>query len=107
MENLLNVRKLSLTMSELMSQIYYLSCMEKLHATDAARRGYSHVMVRIVDTDVVVIAVAKFQYFFLSRLWIEFGVGKYLKYLSAHEMFRSIGEEGVTRSSPISCLRRL
>ena len=61
---LLNVRKLSLTMSEVTSQTYYLSCMEKLHAADVARRGYSHVMVRTVDTDVVVIAVAKFQYFY-------------------------------------------
>ena len=47
-------------MSELTSQIYYLSCMKKLHAADATRRGYSHVMVRTVDTDAVVIAVAIF-----------------------------------------------
>ena len=50
-------------------------------------------MVRTVDTDVVAIAVAKFQYIFLPKLWIEFGVGKHLKYLPAHDMFRSIGEE--------------
>ena len=31
-----------------------------LHTADAARRGYTKVMVRTVDTDVVVIAVAKF-----------------------------------------------
>ena len=47
-------------------------------------------MVRTVDTDVVVIAVAKFQYIFLSKLWVEFGAGKHLKYLPAHRMFRSI-----------------
>ena len=50
--------------------------MRKLHAANAARRGYTHVMVCSVDTDVVAIAVAKFQYIFLS-----------------HDMFRSIGEE--------------
>ena len=49
-------------------------------------------MVRTVDTDVVVIAIAKFQYFSLSELWIEFGVGKHLKYLPAHDISRSIGE---------------
>ena len=38
-----------------------------LHAADAARRGYTKVMVRTVDTDVVVIAVAKFQYISLSE----------------------------------------
>ena len=64
-----------------------------LHAADAARRGYTKVMVRTVDTDVVVIAVAKFQYLSLSELWIEFGVGKHLKYLPAHDISCSIGEE--------------
>ena len=50
-------------------------------------------MIRTVDTDVVVIAVAKFRYISLSELWIEFGVGKHLKYLPAHGTSRSIGEE--------------
>ena len=50
-------------------------------------------MVRTVDTDVVGIAVAKSQFLSLSELWIEFGVGKHLKYLPAHGISRSIGEE--------------
>ena len=53
----------------------------------------THVMVRTVDTDVFSHRIAKFQYIFLSKLWIEFGVGKYLESLPAHDMFRSIGEE--------------
>ena len=64
-----------------------------LHAADAARRRYTKVMVRTVDTDVVVIAVAKFQYISLTELWIEFGVGKHLKYLPAHDISRNIGKE--------------
>ena len=70
-------------------QIYYIAWMKKLHAL----RGYTNIMVCNVHTDVVVITVAKLQYIFLSKLWIEFGVGKHLKYLQAHNMFRSIGEE--------------
>ena len=62
-----------------------------LHAADAARRGYTKVMVRTVYTDVVVIAVAKFQYISLSELWIDFEVGNNLKYLPAHDISRSIG----------------
>ena len=54
--------------------------MKELHAAEAAKHRYNRVMVRPVDTDVVVIAIAKFQYIFLSKLWIEFGVGKHLKY---------------------------
>ena len=50
-------------------------------------------MVRTVDTDVVVIVVAKLQYIFLPKLWIEFAVGKHLKYFPAHDMIRSTGEE--------------
>ena len=64
-----------------------------LHGADAARRGYTKVMVRTVDTDFVVIAVTEFQYLSLSELWIEFGVGKHLKYLPAHDISRTIGEE--------------
>ena len=64
-----------------------------LHAADAARHGQTKVMVRTVDRDFVVIAVAKFQYLSLSELWIEFGVGKHLKYLPAHDISCSIGEE--------------
>ena len=64
-----------------------------LHATDTARRGYTKVMVCTVDIDVVVIAVAKNQYISLSELWIEFSVGKNLKYLPPHDISRSIGKE--------------
>ena len=35
----------------------------------AKKRGHTNVTVRTVDTDVVVIAVAK--YIFLSKIWIE------------------------------------
>ena len=64
-----------------------------LHPADAAIRRYTKVMVRTVDPDVVVITVAKFRYISSSELWIEFGVGKHLKYLPAHYLSRSIGEE--------------
>ena len=33
------------------------------------------------------------QYISLSELWIEFGVGKHLQYLPAHDISRSISEE--------------
>ena len=64
-----------------------------LHAANAARHGYTKVMVCTVDTAVVVIAVAKFQYISLCQLWIEFGVRKRLKYLPAHDISHNIGKE--------------
>ena len=66
-------------MAELMPQIYYLACTKKLHAAGAAMCGYTHVELRTVDTDVFSHRIAKFHYIFLSTLWIELGVGKYLK----------------------------
>lgn len=64
-----------------------------LHAADAAKRSYTKVMIRTVDTDVVVISIAKFHHISLSELWIDFGVGKHRRYLPAHDISRSIGQE--------------
>ena len=43
-------------MTQLTPETYYLARMKKLHAADAAICGYTNVMVRTVDTDVVVSA---------------------------------------------------
>ncbi len=50
-------------------------------------------MVRTVDTDVVVIAVAHFQDISLSEFWIAIGTGKHLRYLPVHDIARSNGPE--------------
>ena len=42
-----------------------------IHTADAARRGYTKEMVRTIDTDVAVIAVAKFQCISLSDFLIQ------------------------------------
>ena len=49
-------------------------------------------MVRTVDTDVVVNAVANSNTFPYPSFGLSL-VGKHLKYLPAHDMSRSIGEE--------------
>ena len=64
-----------------------------LHVADAARCGYTKVMIRTVDTDIVIIAVTAFQHITLSQLWIAFGVGKHLRYLSVHDISCSMGQE--------------
>jgi hypothetical protein len=48
-------------------------------------------MLRIVDADVVVIAVASFHELALSDLWIAFGVGKHLRHLAIHVIAASMG----------------
>lgn len=45
----------------------------------AAKCGFTKVMLRTADIDVLVIAVAAFHKLALSELWIAFGVGKNLR----------------------------
>ena len=47
-----------------------------LHAANASQSGMAKVMIRTVETDVVVIALGMFSSLNLSELWISFGVGK-------------------------------
>ena len=64
-----------------------------LHAADCAKLGHTAVMLRTVDTDVVVIAVAMFQHLTLQELWIAFGMGKYFRYIAVHEIMQVLGPE--------------
>ena len=41
-------------------------------------------MIRTVDTDVVVLAIANFYKISASELWIAFGTGKQLRYIPVH-----------------------
>ena len=66
-----------------------------VHVRDAVNRGAKNVMIRTVDTDVVVIAVSD-----LSKLqelepdvhiWIAFDMGKNFQYFSVHAIHESLG----------------
>ena len=62
-----------------------------LHITDAAERGFNKILVRTVDTDVVVLAVATVQELGMIEIWVAFGTGKDLRYVPAHEISASLG----------------
>ena len=64
-----------------------------LHVSDAVNHGYGRVMVRTVDSDVLVLAIAAVQQLSIDELWIAFGSGKSLRYLPAHEMAGALGPE--------------
>ena len=51
------------------------------------------MILRTVDTDVVVLAIANFSCLQISRLWIAFGVGKQYRYIARHDIVRALGEE--------------
>ena len=64
-----------------------------LHAADAGKCGFNRIMLRTVDTDVLVIAIAAFHELALSELWIAFGVGKHFRFVPVDEIASSMGQQ--------------
>ena len=52
--------------------------------------GYDRILLRIVDTDVVVLAIT---YYYTSEIWIAFGTGKHFRYIGAHCIAKTLGPE--------------
>ena len=58
-----------------------------IHIKDIMNSGFKSVMIRTVDTDVVVLAVAHSHGLpNVDQLWITFGTGMDLKYIPIHEI---------------------
>ena len=53
-----------------------------LHLEEAARKEYKTVLIRTVDTDFVVVAIAAVDHLDISELWIVFGIGKNFRYFA-------------------------
>ena len=67
-----------------------------VHAADASKAGYKDIIIRTVDTDVVIISIAMTQHLHFNELWIAFGTGSNLRYLAAHEIASRLGPEKAT-----------
>jgi len=63
-----------------------------VHVKDMAPQGHAKVMIRTVDTDMV-IAVAKFLQIGLKKLWVAFGTGKNYRHIAVHQIVSTIGAE--------------
>ena len=57
-----------------------------IHAFDAARKGSQKLLIRTVDTDILVLAIAYVERLGVQELWVAFGTGKKFRYLAAHEI---------------------
>ena len=62
-----------------------------MYVSDAANHGYSKVMIRTVDSDVLVLAIAAVNEAHIDELWVAFATGKSFRYLPAHEIALSLG----------------
>ena len=65
-----------------------------VHATDGAEHGMNKILLRTVDTDVVVIGISMAQKIGCDRLWFAFGTGTSptFRYLDAAAMAQALGD---------------
>ncbi len=61
-----------------------------LHVLDAVQKGSRKLMVRTVDTDVVVLGISKFHQISPDELWMAFGTKSNYCYLPIHEIVGSM-----------------
>ena len=64
-----------------------------LHAKQAAQAGHRMIVIKTVDTDVVVFAISLFRSLQIDELWIEFGVGKSKRWLPIHTYSQNLGQD--------------
>jgi len=64
-----------------------------LHAHHATQQGLKNILIRTVDTDVIVIAIASMHRLEVNTLWIGFGIGKHFRYIPVHEIANSLGPD--------------
>ena len=62
-----------------------------LHFADAAKSGYDRILLRTVDTDVVVLAIA--YTYTASEIWIVLGTGKHFRYIGVHCIAKTLGPD--------------
>lgn len=63
-----------------------------VHVIHAYRQGHKTVTIKTVDTDVVVIAAYMYPDSGLQQLWIDFGFGKYQRWISVHDLCSKLGK---------------
>lgn len=64
-----------------------------LHVQDCAHDGHTAVLIRTVDTDVVVLAIATVSKMPIKELWVAFGTGANLRYIPTHNIASDLGDE--------------
>ena len=74
-----------------------------LHVQDALQQGYKKILLRTVDTDVLVLAAAFLQQITEGEhldLWVAFRTGNHFQYIAAHEIATKLGPE-VSKALPV------
>ena len=67
-----------------------------VHARHAAQEGSKSLLVIASDTDILVVTISvmpTLQAVGMQQLWIAFGQGRNMRWIAAHELYRSIAPE--------------
>ena len=57
-----------------------------LHIKEISRTGLKDIMIRTVDTDLIIIAISLYHSLDVSQLWIDFGSGKNRGFIPIHDI---------------------
>ena len=72
------------------------------HVAHCARQGLRKVVIRTVDTGVVVLAIRPFPALRLDELWVSFGVSTHFRQIAIHEIVKNVNEKALTLFYAIS-----
>ena len=75
-----------------------------LHLANAVSKEFQKILLRTVDTDVVVLSVATAAKLDIQELWVAFGTGKNFRYMPIHEIVASIGPSKSQALPNVSCI---
>ena len=64
-----------------------------LQVAHCARQGLRKVIIRTVETDVVVLAIRHFLELRLNELWVSCGVGTHFRQIAVHEIVKYVNEK--------------
>lgn len=71
-----------------------------IHAADAVAKGLLKLLIRTVDTDVVVLLIAFYERLAAEEVWILFGTGQSSRYIPIHIIARNLGHN-MARALPM------
>ena len=63
-----------------------------LNAADGAKQGYKNILIRTVDSDVVVLAISFANRIECEKLTVAFGIGESFRYLDVSRMALVLGD---------------
>ncbi|KAG0700758.1 hypothetical protein GWK47_025468 [Chionoecetes opilio] len=64
-----------------------------IHLAEPVRDGFKKILLRTVDTDIVVLAVAATTKLKIQELWVAFGTDQHFRYIPAHEIAAFLGPD--------------